>query len=237
MQVKGILSFVHILKAHKSTPESDPRFSTDILLPPTDPQIPAIKAAVDQAKAKAPNGTLPRNANVCFMSYDEKFEGKKYYDPKFKGWYVLTATAKENDPPQVVDARLQRIIDPAKVFPGVLGIVDLGIGYYVKGKTGVGGFLNGVMILDDEPPVGRLDGKQSAEQMFAQLAQSPEVQQPMFQAPTAPVPPPAPPKAPTYTMTAKAAGASREAFLANGWTDAMLIEQGYMTAPVIPSFA
>jgi hypothetical protein len=39
--------------------------------------------------------------------------------------------------------------------------------------------------------------------------------------------PPAPPAGPV--MTAKAAGASREAFLAAGWTDAQLIAQGYMT--------
>ncbi len=33
-----------------------------------------------------------------------------------------------------------------------------------------------------------------------------------------------------YQMTAKAGGASREAFMQAGWTDAALIQQGYMTA-------
>lgn len=54
--------------------------------------------------------------------------------------------------------------------------------------------------------------------------------------PTATVipPPPAPaspssPAAPQYRMTAKAAGTTREAFLAGGWTDALLIQHGYMT--------
>lgn len=52
----------------------------------------------------------------------------------------------------------------------------------------------------------------------------------------APLPPagaiPAPPvtASPSNQMTAKAAGASREAFLAAGWTDANLIAQGYMSA-------
>lgn len=45
--------------------------------------------------------------------------------------------------------------------------------------------------------------------------------------PPAPAPAPA---APAFQMTAKAGGASREAFLQAGWTDAALIQQGYMTA-------
>ena len=60
-------------------------------------------------------------------------------------------------------------------------------------------------------------------------------------APAAPsVPPvlsasPVPPvPAPTKVMTAKAAGATYESMIAAGWTDAQLIEQGYLAAPVIP---
>jgi hypothetical protein len=45
-----------------------------------------------------------------------------------------------------------------------------------------------------------------------------------------PAPPAAAPAAPVYQMTAKAGGASREAFMQAGWTDAALIQQGYMTA-------
>jgi len=42
--------------------------------------------------------------------------------------------------------------------------------------------------------------------------------------------PAAAPVAPAYQMTAKAGGNSREAYLQAGWTDAALIQQGYMTA-------
>ena len=40
-------------------------------------------------------------------------------------------------------------------------------------------------------------------------------------------------------MTEKAAGSDRDAFIAEGWTDVMLIEQGYMLAPngITPSFS
>lgn len=42
------------------------------------------------------------------------------------------------------------------------------------------------------------------------------------------VPPPVPPAAPQRIMTAKAAGAPYESFVAGGWTDEMLIQHGYM---------
>lgn len=50
--------------------------------------------------------------------------------------------------------------------------------------------------------------------------------------PSNPAPPPPPlvaPAAPAYHMTPKANGASREACLTAGWTDAQLIQQGYMS--------
>lgn len=49
--------------------------------------------------------------------------------------------------------------------------------------------------------------------------------------PTAPVIPPLPvaaPAAPTFVMTAKANGATREQFAAQGWNDEMLLREGYM---------
>lgn len=60
---------------------------------------------------------------------------------------------------------------------------------------------------------------------------------PQFAAPAAPPPAPVvpnpailqvPPAAPVRTMTAKAAGATYEQFVAQGWTDDMLRQQGYM---------
>lgn len=41
-------------------------------------------------------------------------------------------------------------------------------------------------------------------------------------------PPPAPPTAPGRTMTAKAAGATYESFIAQGWTDDLLRQHGYI---------
>lgn len=49
-------------------------------------------------------------------------------------------------------------------------------------------------------------------------------------APAAPVAPVAPPAAPVRTMTAAANGATYESFRAAGWTDAQMVQAGYMQA-------
>lgn len=66
-------------------------------------------------------------------------------------------------------------------------------------------------------------------------AAKPAVVQP---APAAPLPP-APPAilVPAKVMTAKAAGATYDQFVAAGWTDTMLVDQGYMEVKGVPPVA
>jgi len=72
------------------------------------------------------------------------------------------------------------------------------------------------------------------------LPSAPPAPAPEAAIPPVPAVPPVPsvPPASSKVMTAKAAGASYESMIAAGWTDAQLIEQGYLAAPVtpIPSF-
>ena len=188
-----------------------------------------------------------------------KYAGKDYYDPRFTGWHVLSTTAKQDDKPSVVDMAYTPIIDPGAVFSGMVGYVNLAISGYVKGKGGIGGWLNGVMLTAEEPPMGRLDNKPSVEQMFAGVngqAAPPVAPTPMgqpapmspptaapvsaFDAPVAPVAPapmapPVVPVAAPLQMTAKANGVTLEQYLATpGWTEQMLIDQGLA---IRPSFA
>jgi len=53
---------------------------------------------------------------------------------------------------------------------------------------------------------------------------------PVAPAPTPPPVPVAPPAAPVRAMTAKAAGATYESFVASGWTDAAMVAEGYLVA-------
>ena len=233
---KGVVSFPKVFTAAPAKGSDTPKFGITILFPPTDSQVAQIQALQDEASRNgAPSGLSP-GAGLCFQPYDTKYQGKDYYDPKFSGWFALSATAVETDKPAVVDMNRNPVIDPSKVYAGCVAYVSLGISYYAKGKTGVGGWLNGVMVTDELPPMGRLDNKPTVDQMFATAgaggATPPAATPPAVAPPPAPSPaaPPAAP-APVRQMTALAAGATYDQFIAQGWDDAGLIQSGYMVTP------
>lgn len=253
--IKGILTFPKVFTAQVPKGATEPKFSTGVLLPPTDPQIPQIQAEVNEAKANTFPSGFPAKADLCFMAYDEKFAGKDYYDPRFSGWWIFTCTAKQDDRPAVVDMNYQPVM-PDQVFSGCIAYVNAGVSGYTKGTGGVGGWLNGVMVTDEIGQFGRLDGKPSVDQMFASVAGGaapqqpapPTAPQPVTPPPAAPAPaappqPPVPPAAPApsavHQMTAAANGVTYEAYKANGWSDEQLIQNGLMLPPggVAPSFS
>lgn len=254
--VKGILSFPALFTPKIAKGATEAKFSGALLLPPNDPQIASLNAEVETAAANTFPSGFPRNADKCLMPYDEKYQGKEYYDPRFSGWYVLSFTAKSEDRPHVVNMDYTPVTDPGSAYPGLMVWVSLGISGYTKGTGGVGGWLNGVMLTGEEGPMGRLDNKPSVEQMFAGVTGGvPAPQAPAApaaaaapQAPAAPAaptppappaPPAAPPAAPQYQMTQAAGGYTRDQLLAQGWTDATLVEHGMMLPPngVTPSFS
>ncbi len=189
-------------------------FCESLLLPPTDPQIEPLKQEVEQAKLNSfPNGYT--GSDECFNLYDTKYAGKDYYDPRFSGWYVFSCTAKQDDRPAVVNMNREPVIDPAAVYSGMVAHVSVGISGYTKGKGGIGGWLNGVMITDEEPPMGRLDGKPSVDQMFAGVAGGQT--------------PPATP--PQLIMTAASNGMTYDQYKAAGWTDEQMIANGIAQKP------
>ena len=210
--IKGILSFPNVFTPKLAKGANEEKYGCTVLLPPTDPQVAVLLAEVEVAKANTfPSGYT--GSDECFSLYDTKYAGKDYYDPRFTGWYVFSCTAKADDRPAVVDINRQPVIDPSKVFSGMIAYVSAGISGYVKGKGGIGGWLNGVMITDEEPTMGRLDGKPSIDQMFANA--------PGGSAPVA-----------TLVMTDKAAGVTLEQYLATpGWTEQMLVDQGLAIRP------
>ena len=228
--IKGIISFPTLFTPKIAKGANDAKFGVSVLLPPTDPQVQTLLAEVEAAKLNGcPSGY--NGADECFGEYDKKYAGKDYYDARFAGWYVFSCSARADDRPSVVDMARMPVVDPGAVYSGMVAYVSAGISYYNKGKCGIGGWLNGVLITDEEPPMGRLDGKPSVDQMFAAVpggATPPPV-------PT-PAPAPAPAPAPVMLqMTAAANGVTYEQYMATpGWTDQMLIDQGLA---IRPSFA
>lgn len=239
--IKGILSFPSIFTPSIAKGATVAKYNGVLLLPPNDPQVATLQADVAQAKLETfPSGYTGQDE--CLTAYDVKYAGKDYYDPRFTGWWVFSFTAQADDKPAVVDMAHQPIVNPGDVHSGIVVYVSAGISGYVKGKGGVGGWLNGVMSTGEvDPNYGRLDNKPSVEQMFAGVGAGQQAApMPSNVAPKPPVPPQQAPPQPQYVMTAKAAGWTRDALIATGdWTDETLISQGLMQPPggVQPSFA
>lgn len=230
--IKGIISFPTLFTPKVAKGADAAKFGCSILIPPNDPQIAALNAEVAAAKANGcPSGY--HGQDECFGAYDVKYAGKDYYDPRFAGWYIFSCSAKAEDRPSVVDMNYNPIIDPGAVYGGMVVYVNAGISYYDKGKAGIGGWLNGVMITAEDLPMGRLDNKPSVEQMFSAVGVGTTAPTPAPNATPAPNGPPAPaPEAPkpANVMTAKATF-TYEQYIGAGHTDATLIKEGLMIAP------
>lgn len=233
VKIKGILSYPHLFTPRAVEAGADPKYSVNVLLHESDPQLATVQQAIEVEKQNGfPNG-FPAGGKVCLVQ-SAQYAGY---------WEVRTSTSAESKP-AVVDKNVQPILDPAAAVPGHLGWVAFNTFPYNKPMSkGVAAGLNGVMILGEEGPLGRLDNKPSAEELFADIAgpgtgmpspTPPAAPNFMGGAPAPPAPPappvaPAPPAAgPSYTMTAKAAGVTREAYHAAGWTDEMLVSNGLL---------
>lgn len=90
-----------------------------------------------------------------FKRKAEKYEGYE------AGAYTATATAKNQ--PGVVDANLQRIINPEDIYPGCWARAQVNIVGYDAVGNGVGIYLNNLQKTRDDD---RLDSRQSAESVF-----------------------------------------------------------------------
>ena len=235
--ITGILNFNDIFTAKIPAAGGDPKFSASILLPPTDPQVPVLLAEVEAAKANTFPSGFPAGGNVCFDLYEVKVPPHKdYHNPALVGWYMFTCNAAADSRPVVVDENRQPVIDPSKAYGGLLVHCSAGISGYTKGTGGVGGWLNGVMLTETLGSLGRIDGRPSTEQMFANVGAAPvaapAAAAPAAAAPAAPAPAAPAPAAPVaLTMTAAANGTTYEAYVAAGWTDEQMIQGGVAQRP------
>lgn len=223
-RVKGILSYPHLFTPRAVQQGDEPKFGVVVLIRDNDPQLQAILALMEQEKKNGFPSGFPNTGRVfCKPS------------PDYPGWHQISGGANADQRPAVVDEQFTPITDPGRVFAGQVAHVSFNtFTYSTPVNKGISAGLNGVMITNETGELGRIDGRPTVEKMFEGVGTAPVgMAAPMMMTPPAApapmmAPPPAPPAAPVRTMTPKAAGATYEAFVANGWTDAMLIEQGYM---------
>ena len=226
--VKGILSYPHLFVPRSVEEGKDPKFGVVVLIRDTDPQLRPILTLLEQEKQNGFPSGFPTNGKVfCKPSED------------YPGWHQINGNADVSQRPAVIDENYTPITDPARVFAGLVAYVSFNTFTFNKPvNKGVSAGLNGVMITNETGELGRIDGRPTVEKMFAGVGNVPVGMTPPPSAPVAaPVmtPPPAPPAAPAPVaappvrmMTPKAQGVAYEAYIANGWTDALLIEHGMM---------
>ena len=167
--VRGRLSYVHVFKPHAATPGAEEKFSTTILVPKTDVETKqkidaAIKAATELGVSEKWNGVKPPTVPNPIWDGDGVKQNGEQFGPECKGHWVFTASAKADYPPQVVDRRVQPILDQSEIYSGCYANVAVNFfPYLFAGKKGIGAGLGNIQKIKDGES---LAGTRTAEQDF-----------------------------------------------------------------------
>ena len=167
--IPGRLSYVHVFKPHASFQGQEPKYSTTILVPKSDKKTKAnidaaILAAEQLGLEKSWNGAKPPVVPNPVHDGDGLKQDGTEFGPECKGHWVITASAKAEYPPQVVDQQVQPILDHTKIYSGIYANVMVNFfPYAYAGKKGIGAGLSNVQKTADGES---LAGLRTAEQDF-----------------------------------------------------------------------
>lgn len=155
------LSYAHIFTP-ASVNGSDPKYSVSAIIDKKDTKtIAAIKAAIEQAKKDSVSkwgGKVPANLHTPLRDGDID----RPDDAAYAGCYFLNANSRQA--PQVVDSRVQPILDPNEVYSGCYGKISVTFyGYNSNGNRGIAAGLGNVQKLRDGESLG---GRSSAADDF-----------------------------------------------------------------------
>lgn len=140
----------------------DPKYSVSAIIPKTDTKtINAIKAAVEQAKKDSISkwgGKIPANLKLPLRDGDID----RPDDEAYANSYFFNANSRQA--PQVVDARVQPILDQSEVYSGCYGKISvIFYGYNSNGNRGIAAGLGNIQKLRDGESLG---GRSSAADDF-----------------------------------------------------------------------
>lgn len=172
------LSYCNVFKPMPpfNNPAGEPKFSVTVLVPKTNVQAKAaidtaINAAIEAGVTAKWNGVRPPAPAICVHDGDgaRPSDGQPF-GQECKGHWVFTASCKADHPPFVVDGQVQKIIDPAQVYSGCYGNVNVSFFAYANsGKKGIGCGLNGIQKTRDGEPLG---SAVTAEEAFTAIPNS-----------------------------------------------------------------
>ena len=159
------ISFANIWEP-KSINGSEEKYSVSCLIPKSDKATlakiqKAVDVAKEDAKGKKWNGKIPPNLKLPLRDGDID----RPDDENYAGHMFLNATSKEA--PQIVDRKIQPILDPMECGSGDYCNVSVNFyGFAASGNKGIAVGLGNIQKVKDGE---RLSGKASAASDFSAL--------------------------------------------------------------------
>lgn len=140
----------------------DPKYSVSAIIPKSDTKtVNAIKAAIAQAKKDSVSkwgGKVPANLKLPLRDGDID----RPDDEAYAGCYFFNANSRQA--PQVVDSKVQPILDQSEVYSGCYGKISVTFyGYNSNGNRGIAAGLGNIQKLKDGESLG---GRTSAADDF-----------------------------------------------------------------------
>ena len=131
----------------------DPKYSVSAIVPKSDTKtVEAIKAAIEQAKKDSVSkwgGKVPGNLKTPLRDGDID----RPDDEAYKGCYFFNANSRQA--PQVVDGKVQPVLDQSEVYSGCYGRISVTFyGYNSNGNRGIAAGLGNIQKLKDGEPLG-----------------------------------------------------------------------------------
>lgn len=240
MKIKGIARYAHLVRPSSPIGSDKMKYSVQLLIHKNDTQYSEIQKIIDETFENKWPSKKPKNLHSCFK--DLAIEESE--NPSLSDYMSLKcATSAEFDRPILVDENLKTIVDPSTQINGNIIWVEVNIGSYEHPlNSGVAAYLQGTLVTSEKGslPLDAIIAKPSAETLFKDIInQSPSASSTKESSITPPPLVPKPSEQPQYIMTSKAEGRKREDFITVGWTDKMLIKEGFMLPPngITPSFS
>ena len=159
------ISFANIWEP-KAINGGDEKYSVSCLIPKSDKKTlariqKAVEAAKEDGKARKWSGKIPPNLKLPLRDGDiDRPDDENYED-----CYFLNASSK--DAPQVVDRKVNPVVDPMMVYSGCY--CNVSVNFYAFNATGNRGVAAGLGNIQFVRDGERLSGKASADADFDAL--------------------------------------------------------------------
>ena len=171
------LSYANLLRPYARDGQ-EPKYSVTLLVPKSDVGTmqrvnAAIEAATQEGVASKWNGQRPPILATPAHDGDggRPSDGTEF-GPECKGHYVMTATCRPPQKPEIVDGNLNPVINETEIYSGMYARVSLNFfPYNSNGKKGIGCGLGNVQKTGDGEPLG---GRTTAVSDFGGVPATPD---------------------------------------------------------------